>query len=187
MALVKNEYGVFLRYEQVRLDTFRTWPLQSPTPTQLPNAGFYYSKNGDLTVCAFCDVGIEKWEKHDQPWAEHEWFSPFCPLLRAKSNNIPLCANPLKTNINCMRKIGHDECGIVQSKLMTAAQDNAGEPTSSLEYAKDACNLSPTKEDKSVQTDKIKTDMEEKKYELQVRRKINRHKSMFKLVTCIYK
>ncbi|XP_014488501.1 PREDICTED: death-associated inhibitor of apoptosis 1-like isoform X2 [Dinoponera quadriceps] len=60
-----------------RVATFATWPEgKVQTKEQLADAGFYYSKVGDRTICYYCGGGLEGWEPNDVPLQEHiKWFA----------------------------------------------------------------------------------------------------------------
>lgn len=70
--------------EAARLDSFAGWPLRMrQTPAQLADAGFYYTGQGDQTLCYQCGGGLKDWEDEDDPWEQHAlWFNR-CPYLRA--------------------------------------------------------------------------------------------------------
>ena len=50
------------RSEAARLSTFTRWPLRSPSPNQLANAGFIYTGYADIVRCAFCGERIRQWQ-----------------------------------------------------------------------------------------------------------------------------
>ncbi|XP_032684282.1 death-associated inhibitor of apoptosis 1-like [Odontomachus brunneus] len=60
-----------------RIFTFETWPkTKVQTKEQLADAGFYYTKKEDRTICYYCGGGLEGWEPNDVPLQEHiKWFS----------------------------------------------------------------------------------------------------------------
>ncbi|EFN85666.1 death-associated inhibitor of apoptosis 1 [Harpegnathos saltator] len=60
-----------------RISTFETWPeTKVQTKEQLTEAGFYFAKKGDRTICYYCGGGLEDWEPNDVPLQEHiKWFS----------------------------------------------------------------------------------------------------------------
>lgn len=72
----------FANYDD-RLRTFEMWPISMPqTKEQLAAAGFYYTGNGDQTLCYYCGGGLKDWEPEDDPWEQHaKWFSKCCYLL----------------------------------------------------------------------------------------------------------
>ncbi|AHH82682.1 IAP-3 [Buzura suppressaria nucleopolyhedrovirus] len=60
-----------------RLRTFeRNWPCAlKQKPEQLADAGFFYTGQGDKTICFFCNGGLKDWEDGDEPWEQHaRWF-----------------------------------------------------------------------------------------------------------------
>lgn len=60
-----------------RIATFETWPeTKVQTKEQLAEAGFYYAKISDRTICYYCGGGLEGWEPDDVPLQEHlKWFT----------------------------------------------------------------------------------------------------------------
>ncbi|KAL5010123.1 hypothetical protein ScPMuIL_012428 [Solemya velum] len=86
------EQFIMMTYEEFRLETFSTWPINSPVqPESLAKDGFYALGNGDRVKCAFCDLVLKSWERGDSVRQEHVKFSPNCPLVRNHaSNNVPL-------------------------------------------------------------------------------------------------
>nr|XP_037280999.1 baculoviral IAP repeat-containing protein 7-A-like isoform X1 [Rhipicephalus microplus] len=79
--------------EEERFNTFYDWPLTSPTPRTLAQAGFYYLHEQDKVKCAFCKGVVHNWEPGDDPLREHAHHYPCCRYL----------LNP--------DLAGHDECG----------------------------------------------------------------------------
>ena len=78
-AAVHPEYSdAVARYE-----TFLNWPPQMKQhPALLADAGFIYSGEGDKVVCYYCDKGLCRWEKEDNPAYEHVKHFPQCPFAR---------------------------------------------------------------------------------------------------------
>ncbi|KAL8842920.1 MAG: hypothetical protein Q9170_000324 [Blastenia crenularia] len=57
------------------------WPHQSPSPTQLARAGFFYNPTSvapDNTTCYLCHHNLDGWEEDDSATGEHLNFSPDC-------------------------------------------------------------------------------------------------------------
>lgn len=71
------------RFHEDRLNTFETWSSQIiPNKYQLCKAGFYYSGTGDRVICFSCKIELCKWQKTDDPWAEHLRYSSSCEYLK---------------------------------------------------------------------------------------------------------
>ncbi|KAL3883106.1 hypothetical protein ACJMK2_029399 [Sinanodonta woodiana] len=68
----------------VRLSTFHQWPLVSPKPLQLAQAGLYYLGQKDYTVCYYCGGGLSLWTPEDDPEIEHERCYPHCELAKRR-------------------------------------------------------------------------------------------------------
>ena len=72
-----------------RLETFFTWPKTAYLqPFGLAEAGFVYSGTGDAVKCYKCGVSLRNWEPNDTAWAEHEKWSPVCPLVVQRIQNV---------------------------------------------------------------------------------------------------
>ncbi|XP_071443990.1 death-associated inhibitor of apoptosis 1-like isoform X2 [Hetaerina americana] len=72
--------------EAARLSSYSLWPVaMKQKPNDLAEAGFYYTGNGDQTICFHCGGGLRDWAEDDDPWIEHaKWFSrcPFVNLVK---------------------------------------------------------------------------------------------------------
>ncbi|CAH1181770.1 unnamed protein product [Phyllotreta striolata] len=73
-----------ITYES-RLATFQNWPRSmKQRPSDLAEAGFYYTGIGDQTLCFHCGGGLKDWEENDNPWEQHAlWFSK-CVFVNLK-------------------------------------------------------------------------------------------------------
>ncbi|NXH50956.1 BIR7B protein, partial [Dicaeum eximium] len=68
--------------EEMRLSTFENWPQNSHIhPEQLARAGFFYTGQGDVVRCFYCDGGVRSWSFGDDPWREHAKWYPECEFL----------------------------------------------------------------------------------------------------------
>ena len=79
--------SVYPRYENYkrRLTTFpeRFWPVSlNQDHVKMAKAGFFYSGFGDIVVCAFCEVCLNKWHPNDDPITEHKKFNSDCKFVR---------------------------------------------------------------------------------------------------------
>ena len=69
--------------ESKRLDSFHSWPLNYPQkPTDLSNAGFFYSGPGDTVTCFHCNGSLGKWVRDEDPIDEHLKSFPKCPFIK---------------------------------------------------------------------------------------------------------
>ena len=84
--------GEEMKYEAIRLASFKQWPHWSPVqPTLLARAGFYYANVGDEVVCFSCKGKIKEWQKGDDPPSEHRrWFSDCAVVTGTETENVPL-------------------------------------------------------------------------------------------------
>jgi hypothetical protein len=72
-----------MMFYEDRLHTFEYWSKQiRPNKEALTKAGFYYTGTADKVTCFACGVNLSSWEPDDEPWAEHETWSPACIYLK---------------------------------------------------------------------------------------------------------
>ncbi|NXX83592.1 BIR7B protein, partial [Urocolius indicus] len=76
--------------EEMRLSTFQNWPQYTDMhPEQLARAGFFYTGQGDVVRCFYCDGGVRNWSFGDDPWREHAKWYPGCEfLLRSRGRGF---------------------------------------------------------------------------------------------------
>lgn len=68
-----------------RLESFKKWPLQTPTPFDLASAGFWYTGTGRCYCvrCFMCKLGLNNWESETNLIKEqHRYLRPNCPFVR---------------------------------------------------------------------------------------------------------
>ena len=76
-------YPQYQVYEN-RLNTFidRSWPISLfQNEVTLAEAGFFYSGNGDIVICAFCGIHLYRWLPKDDPLTEHKKFNNICKFV----------------------------------------------------------------------------------------------------------
>jgi hypothetical protein len=72
-----------MTFYEDRLRTFEHWSKQiRPTKEALAKAGFYYTGTADKVTCFACGLNLSSWEPTDEPWTEHEQWSPACIYLK---------------------------------------------------------------------------------------------------------
>lgn len=73
-----------------RLATFAEWPKSmKQKPSELAEAGFFYTGKGDHTICFYCGGGLKNWEEQDDPWEQHAlWFSKCGFLILHKTKEF---------------------------------------------------------------------------------------------------
>ncbi|KAK2903903.1 hypothetical protein Q8A73_010560 [Channa argus] len=78
--------------EEVRLQTFSSWPPTAPVrPRDLAQAGLYYLGEHDRVQCFCCGGMLASWEAGDNAWAEHNKHFPNCFFILGHDvGNIPL-------------------------------------------------------------------------------------------------
>lgn len=105
--------NINLAEETERLATFTDWPNIYIKPEMLARAGLYFTGKGDRVACAFCPIGIHRWEAGDVPIVEHHRWNSCCPLLHGRSINKPICIDALNEDIKLIAIDDEsvDECG----------------------------------------------------------------------------
>ena len=54
-------------------------------------AGFYFTDREDVVRCAFCGVEVGRWEQGDDPFRDHQRWSPSCGFIKGFIvGNIPI-------------------------------------------------------------------------------------------------
>ncbi|KAJ8299162.1 hypothetical protein KUTeg_023222 [Tegillarca granosa] len=67
--------------KSIRISSFKNFPTgnsQKPEKEALAEAGFFYTGSGDGVRCFHCGIGLQNWEKDDNPWVEHARYSKSC-------------------------------------------------------------------------------------------------------------
>jgi hypothetical protein len=101
-----------MRREADRLKTFEKWPVAFMDPRSMSAAGFYYVNERDVrdvVRCAFCGVEVGCWEEGDDPFTDHQRWSPSCGFVSGlQVGNIPINSDgPLETSVSR----SYDVCG----------------------------------------------------------------------------
>ncbi|KAK7488993.1 hypothetical protein BaRGS_00019797 [Batillaria attramentaria] len=72
-----------------RCNTFSGWPhVETHTPEEMSDAGFYYTGHSDLVRCFYCKGGLKSWAEHLRPWVEHARFFPECPYVKQVKGHV---------------------------------------------------------------------------------------------------
>ena len=80
-----------MKREADRRKTFEKWPLTFIDTNHLASAGFFFTKLSDVVCCAFCGVQLGDWEKCDNPFKDHQRWSPSCGFIKGLFvGNIPI-------------------------------------------------------------------------------------------------
>ncbi|XP_060831110.1 E3 ubiquitin-protein ligase XIAP-like [Bombus pascuorum] len=88
-----------LRFERVRLSTFRNWPIYlAIPPTILAAAGFFYTGISNKVKCFVCQVEINYSSQHLIPMRVHKAYSPECRFVRKED-----CGNVSIKESNLLR------------------------------------------------------------------------------------
>lgn len=80
-----------MKSEADRRRTYERWPVPFMDTNLLSAAGFYYTNKGDVVRCAFCGVEVGRWEEGDEPFRDHQRWSPSCGFVKGLMvGNIPV-------------------------------------------------------------------------------------------------
>ena len=84
-----------MAWEMNRLMSFNSWPHNdSPRPSALVGAGFYYVGEGDTTRCFSCEGEVSDWKPDMYPDVVHRARFPNCLLVKGKeTQNRPISAS----------------------------------------------------------------------------------------------
>ena len=127
----------YARYEH-RLASFGSlWPSairsDTLTPEILAEAGLYYTRCGDRTICHYCRRTFDQWQLTDDPWARHARHSPQCRFLLMTRGqnfiNFALTTQVLKIAITTNRGSLHRVSVFQQLGLPRAIRDSGNQPT----------------------------------------------------------
>lgn len=101
-----------MRKEGNRLKTFQMnppWPKDYVDIKKLAKAGFFYTFSGDKVHCAFCRGQVCRWDRDDDPMAEHAKHFTTCPfIMGGEVGNEPLGEDPFP---GPKRPRPYDVCG----------------------------------------------------------------------------
>lgn len=124
-----------------RMETFvdGDWPRACPlTPTELAEAGLYYTGEGDKVVCAFCGGKLFGWRAGDIAMDEHRKHFPTCRFLsglKHKVNqNVEKDLNPDTSNERTMEALltathmGYDKTVIQEAQYKLYSQGSPVTP-----------------------------------------------------------
>jgi hypothetical protein len=83
---------ITMRYELLRLCTFRTYPRENKPYIMLyAKAGFYYASKNDEVVCYVCASRKHNWSADSNPMEIHKEMKPTCDFLIKNSTvNVPI-------------------------------------------------------------------------------------------------
>lgn len=80
---LENNYKLDMNDCEVREKTYGEWTLTSPSAKDLADAGFVRcASTKDTTKCVYCGVALYQWEAGDDPFADHDYNSPYCKFVR---------------------------------------------------------------------------------------------------------
>lgn len=82
-----SKYPNYDSYEK-RLNSFKLWPKSmKQKPSQMSEAGFFYTGEGDRVKCFYCGGGLTHWLPDDNPWEQHAMFYNTCLYLQLHKDN----------------------------------------------------------------------------------------------------
>ncbi|CAF1066383.1 unnamed protein product, partial [Didymodactylos carnosus] len=68
---------------QVRQRTFSHWLLQSPSRSQMIEAGFFRCNASDRVICIYCNLICQQWSANDNPLEIHKSLSSNCTYVKS--------------------------------------------------------------------------------------------------------
>jgi len=84
-----------MKYEEVRLSTFRGWPANAKVEAwKMAKAGLLYTGQSEEVECTFCGCVLTDWQYGDQVMSKHRQANPTCAFVQNQSDNVPLGSRP---------------------------------------------------------------------------------------------
>ena len=71
-----------MKREADRRKIFEKWRVTFIDMNHIASAGFYSTKLVGVLCCAFCGVQLGDWEEGDNPFKEHQRWSPSCGFIK---------------------------------------------------------------------------------------------------------
>ncbi|KAL3882670.1 hypothetical protein ACJMK2_028987 [Sinanodonta woodiana] len=95
IKLMNNEWARYI--------SFRTFPQNAPVhPNRLSKSGFYYTGQGDETICFSCGFRNKNWKAGESPHEVHTRLSPNCNFANGTGDgNIPILDGNVHLNGPC--------------------------------------------------------------------------------------
>lgn len=118
---------VTMRYELLRICTFRTYPHgNKPYLTRFAKAGFYYASDQDGVVCYCCGIRRYGWSVNEDPVAVHKRINGSCKFFaRNDEFNVPAVSElPLRQKVAALDQIPESNSTVLRE------DDNNNESTS---------------------------------------------------------
>ncbi|KAL3882674.1 hypothetical protein ACJMK2_028991 [Sinanodonta woodiana] len=102
-----------MKYEWGRYIIFRAFPHVHPI--RLSKSGFYYTGQGDETVCFACGLRNKNWKAGESPSEIHTRLSPNCKFANGNEDgNIPISNKNTYLNGSCIDRYQISDPNIVQ-------------------------------------------------------------------------
>jgi hypothetical protein len=121
-----------MKSEVDRRKTFKNWCVPYIDVNKLAATGFFFTGEGDVVRCAFCQVEIGRWVEGDDPFKDHKRWSPACWfLIGLPVGNIPA---PPETPEQQPSK-SYDVCGSYTECIPKATRPERGKYIFTLIYA----------------------------------------------------
>lgn len=80
-----------MKYEILRVCTFKNYPVNKPFRTSFSKAGFYYAASSDEVVCYVCGIRKAGWNENDNPMEVHRRLQSSCQFLNNNASvNVPI-------------------------------------------------------------------------------------------------
>ncbi|KAK3585156.1 hypothetical protein CHS0354_034288 [Potamilus streckersoni] len=126
MSLEIEDKGKFMNNEWARYISFGAFPRTSPVhPIKLSKSGFYYTGQGDETVCFSCGFRNKNWKVGESPSEIHSIFSPNCKFENGTGGgNIPILNKNTYLNGSCIYTYQISDPSIIQSPASKSSRMN---------------------------------------------------------------
>ena len=106
------------RFLYDRRISFNSWTRAHPLPSELADAGFFYTGESDHVKCFHCDLVLHSWEPTGMPWHAHARFSPFCAYVIVEKG------------IDWIRGVSNMNANQYRSRFLAILAESSGQPMS---------------------------------------------------------
>ncbi|CAG5100334.1 Oidioi.mRNA.OKI2018_I69.XSR.g16955.t1.cds [Oikopleura dioica] len=106
------------RFLYDRRISFNNWTRAHPLPSELADAGFFYTGESDHVKCFHCDLVLHSWEPTGMPWHAHARFSPFCAYVIVEKG------------IDWIRSVCNMDASQYRNRFLAILAESANDPMS---------------------------------------------------------
>lgn len=119
--IIKPYYSEYST-EISRLSSFNTWPKAlSQKPSEMADAGLFYTGQSDKVICYFCGGGMKDWFPDDKPWKEHARFFQSCPyvlIMKGEEYVIKIASERKKPACESKQSTNYETLGAVVNECV---------------------------------------------------------------------